>query len=87
VSRWLQGDNLGPWAYTGRRSDDGNDRIEHQNRRDVRAFGVFGAWLNDIDTMENNTMDAYVGADGKGHVVHFSRTWAARSEPVRRRSQ
>jgi hypothetical protein len=55
----------------GRRGDDPNDRIEHQNRRDVRAFGVFAAWMNDIDTMENNTMDAYVGEDGRGHVVHY----------------
>jgi hypothetical protein len=71
AGRWLDGRSLGPWAYTGRRSDDANDRIEHQNRRDVRGFGVFAAWVNDIDTMENNTMDAYVGADGAGHVVHY----------------
>jgi hypothetical protein len=71
AGRWLAGRSLGPWKYVGRRSDDANDRIEHQNRRDVRGFGVFAAWVNDIDTMENNTMDAYVGADGKGHVVHY----------------
>ncbi len=71
AGRWLEGRSLGPWAYTGRRADDPNDRIEHQNRRDVRAFGVFAAWVNDIDTMENNTMDAYVGPDGRGHVVHY----------------
>jgi hypothetical protein len=71
ASVWLAGRNIGPWAYMGRRSDDPNDRIDHQNRRDVRAFGVFAAWVNDIDTMENNTMDAYVGSDGSGHVVHY----------------
>ncbi|MDB4969691.1 MAG: hypothetical protein JWN44_5380 [Myxococcales bacterium] len=71
AGRWLDGRSLGPWAYTGRRADDPNDHIEHQNRRDVRAFGVFAAWVNDIDTMENNTMDAYVGSDGSGYVVHY----------------
>jgi hypothetical protein len=71
ASRWLDGKPLGSWAYMGRRGDDLNDRIEHQNRRDVRGFGVFAAWVNDIDTFENNTMDAYVGSDGKGHVVHY----------------
>lgn len=71
AGRWLDGRSLGPWAYTGRRGDDPNDRIDHQNRRDVRAFGVFAAWVNDIDTMENNTMDAYVGAEGSGHIVHY----------------
>jgi hypothetical protein len=71
ASVWLTGRNIGPWAYMGRRDDDANDRIDHQNRRDVRAFGVFAAWVNDIDTMENNTMDAYVGEDGHGNVVHY----------------
>jgi hypothetical protein len=71
ASRWLNGTNLGSFAYTGRRSDDPNDRIDHENRRDVRGFGVFAAWINDIDTMENNTMDAYVGAPGRGHVIHY----------------
>jgi hypothetical protein len=71
ASRWLDGQSLGPWAYTGHRADDANDRIAHENRRDVRAFGVFAAWVNDIDTMENNTLDLYVGADGQGHVVHY----------------
>jgi hypothetical protein len=71
ASAWLPGRNIGSWAYMGLRKDDPNDRVPHQNRRDVRGFGVMAAWLNDIDTMENNTMDAYVGEDGAGHVVHF----------------
>ena len=71
AGKWLEGRSLGPWRYMGRRGDDPNDRIDHQNRRDVRAFGVFAAWMNDIDTMENNTMDSYVGEDGRGHVVHY----------------
>jgi hypothetical protein len=71
ASRWLTGTNLGSFAYVGRRHDDPNDRIDHENRRDVRGFGVFAAWVNDIDTMENNTMDSYVGAPGQGHIVHY----------------
>jgi hypothetical protein len=71
ASRWLDGRSLGSWAYTGHRADDANDRIAHENRRDVRGFGVFAAWVNDIDTMENNTMDAYVGPEGAGHVIHY----------------
>ncbi len=71
ASRWLAGRALGSWAYYGKRSDDANDRIAHENRRDVRGFGVFAAWVNDIDTMENNTMDAYIGKDGSGYVVHY----------------
>ncbi len=71
ASRWLEGKNVGWWAYTGRRPDDPNDRIPHEDRRDVRGFGVFAAWVNDIDAMENNTMDAYVGPEGKGHLIHY----------------
>jgi hypothetical protein len=71
ASVWIEGKNLGSWAYTGRRRDDPNDRVPHQNRRDVRAFGVFASWVNDIDTMENNTMDAYVGKPGQGHILHY----------------
>jgi len=71
AGRWIAGRNLGSFAYVGTRSDDANDRIPHENRRDVRGFGVFAAWVNDIDTMENNTMDSYVGERGRGHVVHY----------------
>jgi hypothetical protein len=71
ASRWLPGRSLGPWGYTGRRKDDPNDGIAHENRRDVRAFGVWAAWVNDIDTLENNTLDQYVGNEGSGHVVHY----------------
>jgi hypothetical protein len=71
AGRWITGRNLGSFAYMGTRSGDANDRIPHQNRRDVRGFGVFAAWVNDIDTMENNTMDAYVGTDGHGHILHY----------------
>jgi hypothetical protein len=71
ASRWIAGNNVGPFAWYGRRGDDANDRIDHENRRDVRGFGVLASWMNDIDTMENNTMDSYVGKPGQGHIVHY----------------
>jgi len=71
ASKWLEGQALGSWTYRGRLRDDPNDRIPHEDRRDVRGFGVFASWVNDIDTMENNTMDAYVGKSGRGHLVHY----------------
>jgi hypothetical protein len=71
ASLWLPGKSIGSWGYVGRRKDDGNDHIPHQERRDVRGFGIFAAWVNDIDTMENNTMDSYVGKPGEGHVIHY----------------
>lgn len=71
ASLWIEGTILGPYAYYGRRSDDANDRIGHQNRRDLRGYGVFCAWVNNIDTTDINTLDSYIGKPGEGHVVHW----------------
>ena len=71
ASLWIDGIILGPYAYAGRRGDDPNDRVPHQDRRDLRGYGVFCAWVNNIDTTEANTLDSYVGARGRGHVVHW----------------
>lgn len=71
ASLWIEGTILGPYAYYGRRHDDKNDRIDHQNRRDLRGYGVFCAWVNNIDTTDINTLDSYIGKPGHGHVVHW----------------
>ncbi|MGZ3441030.1 MAG: hypothetical protein ACXVDD_16010, partial [Polyangia bacterium] len=71
ASRWLPGDSLGPFRYHGRRSDDPNDVWAHEDRRELRGFGTFSAWVNNVDTLENNTLDMYEGAPGRGHVVHY----------------
>ena len=71
ASLWIEGTILGPYAYYGRRSDDKNDRIDHQNRRDLRGYGVFCPWVNNIDTTDINTLDSYLGKPGQGHVVHW----------------
>jgi hypothetical protein len=71
TSRWIEGTILGPFSYYGRREDDDNDRVRHENRRDLRGFGVFSAWVNNVDAIETNTLDSYVGEPGRGHVVHY----------------
>jgi len=71
ASRWIAGRIIGPFAWYGRRRDDANDRVKHEDRRDLRAFGMFSMWVNDIDTLETNTLDAYVGKPGEGHVIHY----------------
>ncbi len=70
-SRWLDGRPLGPFDDQGRRSDDPNDRIPHQSRRELRALRVFGAWLNHFDLKRHNSLDTYVGDPGRGHVRHY----------------
>ncbi|MGZ3443584.1 MAG: hypothetical protein ACXVDD_28875, partial [Polyangia bacterium] len=52
ASLWIEGVVVGPYAYQGRRRDDPNDRVAHEDRRDLRGYGVFSAWVNNVDSTE-----------------------------------
>ncbi len=71
ASHWLPGVSIGPFHFLGRPRDDPNDTIDHEDRRDLRGFGVFASWVNDIDAFDSNTLDMYEGKPGRGHVVHY----------------
>ncbi len=71
ASRWVPGHVLGAFSWLGRDRHDPNDRYDHENRRDLRGLGVFASWIDDVDTIDNNTIDSYVGAPGRGHVEHY----------------
>ncbi|MCU1278162.1 MAG: hypothetical protein JWM53_1708 [bacterium] len=71
ASLWIEGAVVGPYAYIGRRDDDPNDRVTHEDRRDLRGYRVFSAWVNNVDTTEANTLDSYVGEKGRGHLIHW----------------
>lgn len=60
----------GPFSYRGTRKDDPNDRINHENRRELRGLKVLCAWLNHHDTKDHNTLDAYVTEEGKSYLKH-----------------
>jgi hypothetical protein len=72
-SRWVSGKPIGPFDYLGRRDDDGNDRIKHQHRRELRGLRFFAAWLNHFDTKQANSLDSWEPvADGEtGFVKHY----------------
>jgi hypothetical protein len=70
ASRWLDGKVVGPFDYSGTRSDDPNDTIAHQNRRVLRGLAVFAAWLGHHDTSQINTMDVLVTEEGRQYVKH-----------------
>lgn len=88
VSRFLDGVPRGGFALRGTNDHDPNDRIDHQDRRSLRALRVFGAWLQHVDLKEDNTLDLYVGEPGAGHLRHYlvdfdgclGGYWAARHE-------
>lgn len=59
---------LGPFKYKGRRSDDQNDFIPHEHRRELRGLRVIASWLNHYDTKDNNTLDVFTH---EGYVRHY----------------
>jgi len=76
ASEFLPGKPLGPWWYEGRRGDDPNDVIDHQDRRDLRGSRIIGAWINHHDARAQNTLGMWVEqGDGKGYVEHHIIDW------------
>jgi hypothetical protein len=71
ASRFLAGVPLGPFDWRGRRKDDPNDRVNHEDRRELRAFRLFAAWLHHYDTKQGNTLDMFVEIDGRRFVQHY----------------
>src|SRR5262249_59302563 len=70
ASRWLTGVDLGGYAPEGVRKDDPNDRIPHEERRDVRGMFVFFSWIDHTDIKQDNTIDFYVSDGGRHFVRH-----------------
>ncbi len=69
ASRFLPGFPIGGIAPEGTRSDDPNDVVPHQHRRELRGQYVFFSWLNHTDVKQDNTLDMY---DPKaGYVTHY----------------
>ncbi|MCP4448452.1 MAG: hypothetical protein GY811_24380 [Myxococcales bacterium] len=49
ASKFLPGLPIGGIAPEGMRSDDSNDIVPHQHRRELRGQYVFFSWLNHTD--------------------------------------
>jgi hypothetical protein len=70
ASKALDGRPVGPFRFYGVRSDDPNDLIPHEHRRELRAYGTFAAWVNHVDSKSINTLDTVVEQDGRQVVRH-----------------
>lgn len=70
-SKYLDGRPIGPFNYRGRRQDDPNDHIDHENRRELRGLRIIAAWLNHWDTKQHNSLDVYVTEGGRSFVKHY----------------
>ena len=60
ASSWLPGKTIGPYTYNGRRKDDPNDIIDHEDRRELRGARLLAAWTNHFDAREQNTMNIFI---------------------------
>jgi len=71
VVSWLPGKIVGAFDMIGRRADDPNDRIPHEQRRSLRASRLLFAWLAVLDAGSLNTLDSYVEEHGRHFVRHY----------------
>ncbi|HEV8394227.1 MAG TPA: hypothetical protein VGQ37_08130 [Vicinamibacterales bacterium] len=71
AGRLIPGKILGNFRFEDTRSDDPNDLVPHEHRRELRALRVFGAWTNLTDLKAANTLDALTSAGGRSVVKHY----------------
>ncbi|MDX2151220.1 MAG: hypothetical protein SFV54_10845 [Bryobacteraceae bacterium] len=71
ASLFIPGTLLGPFRYHGTRSDDPNDVIPHEHRRELRGLFAFAAWLNHSDSKALNSMDTLVEENGIQFIRHY----------------
>jgi hypothetical protein len=75
ASKYVPGRPLGPFLFSGVRSDDPNDWYRHEFRRELRGLYVMSSWLNHVDMRFANTMDVFI--DPPGYVRHYLIDFAA----------
>jgi hypothetical protein len=71
ASKYVDGVPIGHRRYYETRSDDPNDVIPHEDRREQRGLRLFSAWLNHDDTRAQNTIDSWVEEGGGHYVRHY----------------
>jgi hypothetical protein len=66
------GSLVGPFQFFGTRSDDPNDIVPHEHRRDLRGLYVFSSWLNHTRVDPLHTVDFVVVPEGQpAHIRHY----------------
>lgn len=71
AGRLIGGKILGNFTFDGSRTDDPNDIVPHERRRELRALRVFGAWTNLTDLKSANTLDSLTTVNGRSIVKHY----------------
>lgn len=71
ASRALPGNLIGEYRYHGTRSDDVNDVVPHEHRRDLRGMRLAAAWIDHDDSRAINTMDVLIEENDLRYVRHY----------------
>ncbi len=71
ASKYFPGIPRGPFRYFNTRSDDPNDVILHEQRRELRGLRLLAAWVNHDDTRAQNTQGVWVEVDDKHYLRHY----------------
>ena len=71
ASYFVPGMPVGEFRYYGTRSDDYNDTVPHEHRRELRGLHVFSAWVNHNDSRAINTLDSLVDEGDLRYIKHF----------------
>ncbi|HEU0007500.1 MAG TPA: hypothetical protein VFS12_16065, partial [Terriglobia bacterium] len=61
---------LGPYQFYGTRSDDPNDVVPHEHRRELRGLHAISAWLANHSINATQTMDILVEGKGLHSIRH-----------------
>jgi hypothetical protein len=71
ASKILSGKPKGPFPQVGLRTDDPNDLIPHEHRRELRALRLISSWINNWDLKEGQSLDVYVEESGRKFLRHY----------------
>ncbi len=73
VSEFIEGRPISPWRFEGVWEDDPNDVIPHENRREIRGMRVLAAWINHLDSRQENNLASWIstGPEDVGYVRHY----------------
>jgi hypothetical protein len=76
-SEAVPGRVLEGFMYQGTRTDDPNDIVPHENRRELRGLRVFSALVNHTDAKAINGLDTVLTENGRAYVRHYVRDFNA----------
>jgi hypothetical protein len=67
----LKGDHLGRFCFESRRKDDPQDLVNHRDRREIRALGIFASWLNHYDLRASDTLTISTEENGAPTLKYY----------------